>query len=209
MGLLRLHFTETDLARTRIAYRPDALWELVLSANLLGNRDGRAVFDAWRTDSRARVRKLPVCHRQLIRLVAPPYSDFPDLLTPPAGEPRIRCPKCCGGRTTRRRAIACCTNCGPARSLPCRPSRATKPPPSDSTPALAEAQAPPTNGCDLCARRRVGRAVVDLDLEGIDGVSDPHPTNRTAAEPGPQQLRAALSSALRVFEERSHGPMGG
>ncbi|WP_234344270.1 helix-turn-helix domain-containing protein [Streptomyces sp. NRRL F-5123] len=89
MGLLRLHFTESDLARTRIAYRPDALWELVLSANLLGNREGRAVFDAWRTDSRARVRSLPAVHRQLIRLVAPPYSDFPDLLTPPAGEAGI------------------------------------------------------------------------------------------------------------------------
>ncbi|MEV6107015.1 winged helix-turn-helix domain-containing protein [Streptomyces sp. NPDC051940] len=86
MGVLRLHFTAADLGRAKVAARPDPLWELVLSANLLGNRDGRAVFDTWRADARTRLRTLPTKHRHLIRLLAPPFSDFPDLLTPPAGQ---------------------------------------------------------------------------------------------------------------------------
>ncbi|GAA3477746.1 ArsR/SmtB family transcription factor [Streptomyces yanii] len=89
MGVLRVHFTDSDLGRTRVACRPDPLWELVLSANLLGNRDGRAVFDAWRADARSRLRHLPAWVGRLIRLVAPPFGDFPDLLTPLAAQDGI------------------------------------------------------------------------------------------------------------------------
>lgn len=81
--MLRVHFTTEDLLRTKVAPGPDPLWEGVLSANLLGNREGQAVFDAWRARTRARLRHLPPMHAQLIRRLAPPRSDFPDFLTPP------------------------------------------------------------------------------------------------------------------------------
>jgi len=80
--VLRLHFTSDDLARTCVAARPDALWEIVLSTNLLGNRDGRAVFDPWRAQARERLRRLPVWMPRLLRAIAPPQGDFPDFLTP-------------------------------------------------------------------------------------------------------------------------------
>ncbi|MFD4540036.1 ArsR family transcriptional regulator [Streptomyces bauhiniae] len=83
--MLRVHFTGEDLLRTRVAPRPDPLWEAVLSANLLGNRDGQAVFDPWRARTRARLRHLAPGQVQLIRCLAPPRSDFPDFLTPPEG----------------------------------------------------------------------------------------------------------------------------
>ncbi|MEU3916906.1 winged helix-turn-helix domain-containing protein [Streptomyces sp. NPDC029004] len=78
-----MHFTTEDLLRTRLAPGPDPLWEAVLSANLLGNADGRAVFDAWRAQTRCRLRGLPQQQVGLIRYLAPPKSDFPDFLTPP------------------------------------------------------------------------------------------------------------------------------
>ncbi|MFD5497737.1 ArsR/SmtB family transcription factor [Streptomyces sp. GDS52] len=83
--MLRVHFTTEDLLRTKVAPGPDPLWEAVLSANLLGNRDGQAVFDPWRARTRARLRHLAPGHAQLIRCLAPPRSDFPDFLTPPEG----------------------------------------------------------------------------------------------------------------------------
>ncbi|MGX1545667.1 helix-turn-helix domain-containing protein [Streptomyces adustus] len=86
MGVLRFHFTAADLGRTRVAAHPDPLWELVLSANLLGNREGRAVFDRWRVDARARIRTLPPWLGGVVRTLAPPKGDFPDLLTPLAGQ---------------------------------------------------------------------------------------------------------------------------
>jgi len=80
--VLRLHFTSDDLARTRVAAGPDPLWEVVLSTNLLGNRDGRAVFDPWRVQARERLRRLPRWMPRLLRSLAPPHGDFPDFLTP-------------------------------------------------------------------------------------------------------------------------------
>ncbi|MFJ3310523.1 ArsR/SmtB family transcription factor [Streptomyces sp. NPDC086549] len=84
--MLRFHFTAADLGRTRVAAHPDPLWELVLSANLLGNRDGRAVFDRWRGDALGRLRTLPPWLGGMVRTLAPPKGDFPDLLTPLAGQ---------------------------------------------------------------------------------------------------------------------------
>ncbi|MFF3735148.1 ArsR/SmtB family transcription factor [Streptomyces sp. NPDC002476] len=54
----------------------------MLSANLLGSRDGQAAFDGWRTQARFRLRQLPSEQVRLIRYLAPPKSDFPDFLTP-------------------------------------------------------------------------------------------------------------------------------
>lgn len=87
--MLRLHFTSDDLARTRLAPGADPLWEVVLSTNLLGNREGRAVFDPWRARASERLRTLPVWMPRLLRTLAPPYSDFPDFLTPLRAEEGI------------------------------------------------------------------------------------------------------------------------
>lgn len=81
--MLKVHFTREDLLRTRLAPGPDPLWEVILSVNLLGNRDGQAVFDAWRVRTRSKLRHLPPEQIRLIRCLAPPCGDFPDFLTPP------------------------------------------------------------------------------------------------------------------------------
>ncbi|GGV46279.1 transcriptional regulator [Streptomyces griseoflavus] len=81
--MLRVHFTSEDLLRTRLAAGPHPLWEAILSATLLGNRDGQAVFDGWRLCARSALRHLPPEQIRLIRCLAPPSGDFPDFLTPP------------------------------------------------------------------------------------------------------------------------------
>lgn len=81
--MLRVHFTREDLLRTRVADAPDPLWELVLSVNLLATRQGRAVFDPWRTDARTALRGLPRHQLHLVRALAPPRGSFPDFLNPP------------------------------------------------------------------------------------------------------------------------------
>lgn len=83
--MLRVHFTGEDLLRTRLARGPDCLWEVVLGANLLGNRDGQGVFDNWRRQTHQRLHRLPPEHLRLIRHLAPPRGDFPDFLTPVGG----------------------------------------------------------------------------------------------------------------------------
>jgi DNA-binding transcriptional ArsR family regulator len=80
--VLRVHFTREDLLRTRVAAAPDPLWEIVLSLNLLGTRQGRAVFDTWRGQARARLRRLPLRQLHLVRALAPPRGSFPDFLNP-------------------------------------------------------------------------------------------------------------------------------
>jgi DNA-binding transcriptional ArsR family regulator len=77
--MLRIHFTLEDLARTRLAAGPDAMWEIVLSLQLLQTRDGPVVFDRWRRDVRSR---LGGWMRPLTTL-APQAPYFPDFLTPP------------------------------------------------------------------------------------------------------------------------------
>lgn len=77
--MLRIHFCADDLARTRIAPGPDVMWEIVLSLQLLQNREGAVVFDRWRRDVRDR---LGPWLRPLITL-APHAAYFPDFLTPP------------------------------------------------------------------------------------------------------------------------------
>ncbi|QLH24860.1 winged helix-turn-helix domain-containing protein [Streptomyces sp. Rer75] len=80
--MLRLHFTREDLLRTTVAAGPDPLWETVLSANLLGTAQGRAVFDRWRLHTRPRLRRLPPDSVRLVRTLAPPQGRFPDFLNP-------------------------------------------------------------------------------------------------------------------------------
>jgi DNA-binding transcriptional ArsR family regulator len=79
---LRIHFTDDDLTRIRLAQAPDPMWEALQSMHMLQTRDGWAVFGRWRGRVRA---ELTGPERQLLRL-APPVGYSPDFLTPTAGE---------------------------------------------------------------------------------------------------------------------------
>jgi hypothetical protein len=81
MGVLRIHFTAEDLARTRLATGLDPMWEVVLGQFRL-RRPEALPFRRWARD----VRGLPALPRQaveLLRAVLPPGRYFPDFLTPP------------------------------------------------------------------------------------------------------------------------------
>ncbi|MEC4014755.1 ArsR/SmtB family transcription factor [Streptomyces sp. H27-D2] len=79
--MLRVHFTGLDLARVRIAARPDALWETILSFHRLRDRQGALVFDEWRSETRTRLNS----EARLLGPLVPSRGYFPDFLTPPEG----------------------------------------------------------------------------------------------------------------------------
>ncbi|MFE9455863.1 ArsR/SmtB family transcription factor [Streptomyces californicus] len=76
--MLRIHVSRLDLSRVRMATRPDALWETVLSFHRLRDRRASTVFGKWRSESRARLNG----EAQLLAAVVPPRGYFPDFLTP-------------------------------------------------------------------------------------------------------------------------------
>ncbi|MEV1055024.1 winged helix-turn-helix domain-containing protein [Streptomyces sp. NPDC049887] len=77
--MLRIHFTGEDLARVRMAARPDVLWEAILSFHRLRDRRGATVFGEWRTETRARLNG----ETRLLAALVPQRGYFPDFLTPP------------------------------------------------------------------------------------------------------------------------------
>ncbi|GII75353.1 transcriptional regulator [Sphaerisporangium rufum] len=77
--MLRIHFGFEDLARTRLAPGPDVMWELVLSLQLLQNRQGAVVFRGWRDHARRRLGG----QAGPLATLAPDSAYFPDFLTPP------------------------------------------------------------------------------------------------------------------------------
>ncbi|GAA2433067.1 MULTISPECIES: helix-turn-helix domain-containing protein [Streptomyces] len=79
--MLRIHFTGDDLAGVRMAARPDALWETILSFHRLRDRRGALVYGAWRSESRARLNG----ETRLLGALVPTRGYFPDFLTPPQG----------------------------------------------------------------------------------------------------------------------------
>ncbi|MFF8553163.1 ArsR/SmtB family transcription factor [Streptomyces sp. NPDC015501] len=79
--MLRIHVSRLDLSRVRMATRPDALWETVLSFHRLRDRRASTVFGKWRSESRARLNG----EAQLLAAVVPPRGYFPDFLTPSQG----------------------------------------------------------------------------------------------------------------------------
>ncbi|WP_327349876.1 helix-turn-helix domain-containing protein [Streptomyces sp. NBC_01321] len=83
--MLRIHLSGVDLSKVRMATRPDALWETVLSFHRLRDRRGPAVFGKWRTETRPRLNS----EVRLLSAVIPPRGYFPDFLTPSqeSGEP--------------------------------------------------------------------------------------------------------------------------
>ncbi|WP_411078929.1 ArsR/SmtB family transcription factor [Streptomyces sp. cmx-18-6] len=76
--MLRIHVSRLDLSRVRMATRPDALWETILSFHRLRDRRASTVFGKWRTEARARLNG----EAQLLAAVVPPRGYFPDFLTP-------------------------------------------------------------------------------------------------------------------------------
>jgi DNA-binding transcriptional ArsR family regulator len=76
--VLKIFFTPTDLARTRISAAPQPMWEIILSLHRLRRRDGGMVFDEWR---RAVLAKVPG-ETRLVTDLAPSVGYYADFLTP-------------------------------------------------------------------------------------------------------------------------------
>ena len=79
--MLRVHFSGPDLARVRIAARPDALWETVLSLHRLRDRRDESAFGKWRTETRGKLNG----ESRLLAPLVPTRGYFPDFLTPAEG----------------------------------------------------------------------------------------------------------------------------
>ncbi|MGW4028594.1 ArsR/SmtB family transcription factor [Streptomyces sp. NPDC004838] len=90
--MLRIHFTAEDLARTRLAERPDPLWEITASLHRLQTRAGRWAHAAWYRDARAAIatQKLGATVRTLLFPLFPRASYFPDFLTPAEAHQGLR-----------------------------------------------------------------------------------------------------------------------
>ncbi|MCY0925704.1 winged helix-turn-helix domain-containing protein [Streptomyces sp. H27-H1] len=79
--MLRIHFTGVDLARVRMAGRPDALWETILSFHRLRDRRDSRLFGDWRAEARTRLNG----ETRLLGALIPSRGYFPDFLTPVEG----------------------------------------------------------------------------------------------------------------------------
>ncbi|MFI5620236.1 ArsR/SmtB family transcription factor [Streptomyces sp. NPDC051567] len=79
--MLRIHFTGVDLARVRMAGRPDALWETILSFHRLRDRRDVRLFGDWRTETRSRLNS----ETRVLGALIPSRGYFPDFLTPVEG----------------------------------------------------------------------------------------------------------------------------
>lgn len=82
---LRIHFTELDIARTRVATRVDPLWELAASLHRLQSRRGRWAYAEWYRGARVAMRErgLERVLRSTLLPLYPRAAYFPDFLTPP------------------------------------------------------------------------------------------------------------------------------
>ncbi|WP_327348188.1 winged helix-turn-helix domain-containing protein [Streptomyces europaeiscabiei] len=85
--MLRIHFTDGDLARVHLAREPDPVWETLLGLHHLTTPRCRLpVFTPWRRDARARVAEghLAGPVRMLSTLAPASAGYWPDFLTPGA-----------------------------------------------------------------------------------------------------------------------------
>jgi len=84
--VLRVHFTDADLARVRVARGPDPLWETVLGLHKLAERENAPLaFTRWRLRALTEIsdRRLTAMARLMTTLAPPEVEYFPDFLTPP------------------------------------------------------------------------------------------------------------------------------
>jgi len=85
-GTLRIHFTDADLARLRLAERPDPLWEIALASQKLGATTGGLAFDHWRaTVGEGRAPERRRSSAGVVRALVPRHGSFPDFITPAEG----------------------------------------------------------------------------------------------------------------------------
>jgi DNA-binding transcriptional ArsR family regulator len=83
--MLRVHFSNGDLGRVRLAAGVDPLWETVLSLMRLQTGAGALVFDGWLRDARQHAADRQVRARlHALTTIAPRQRYFPDFLTPAA-----------------------------------------------------------------------------------------------------------------------------
>jgi DNA-binding transcriptional ArsR family regulator len=87
--MLRIHVTGDDLARTRIAFTPDPMWELVLSLHQFLQPTAKIVFDPWRRAAADAISRggATGAVRMLASLAPARSRYFPDFLTP-SGSPQ-------------------------------------------------------------------------------------------------------------------------
>jgi DNA-binding transcriptional ArsR family regulator len=82
--VLRIHFTDADLVRTRMAPGPDPLWEIASSLHRFQTRQGRWAYASWYRDALGQLDKLHLIRtvRSLLLPLFPRAIYFPDFLTP-------------------------------------------------------------------------------------------------------------------------------
>jgi DNA-binding transcriptional ArsR family regulator len=85
--VLQVDFDEGAMTRLRVACGADPLWDVSLSLHLLQNGQESLVYDAWRREVRAALRREGLTEdvRALMPL-CPASGYFPDFLTPGTGE---------------------------------------------------------------------------------------------------------------------------
>ncbi|MBB4956750.1 ArsR/SmtB family transcription factor [Micromonospora polyrhachis] len=83
--MIRIFFTDLDLARFRIAAEPSPMWEILLSLHVLQIRTRSPIFRYWRDQTRQRLSR---SMRPLFEL-APAYGYSPDFLTPSIGDSNL------------------------------------------------------------------------------------------------------------------------
>jgi DNA-binding transcriptional ArsR family regulator len=85
--MLRIHFTDADLARTRVAAAPDPLWEICASLHRFQSRQGRWAYADWHRTAGPRLHSAGLRRtlRTLLLPLVPRATYFPDFLTPPEG----------------------------------------------------------------------------------------------------------------------------
>ncbi|MEV1077885.1 ArsR family transcriptional regulator [Streptomyces sp. NPDC050211] len=82
--MLRIHFGDADLARTRVAVAFDPLWEIAASMHRLQSRTGRWAYAGWYRTTRQQLREkgLERVLRSVLLPLYPRAAYFPDFLTP-------------------------------------------------------------------------------------------------------------------------------
>lgn len=82
--MLRIHFTDADLARVRVAARPDPLWEIFFSLLRFQSRRGLWAYADWHRSARGALhdKGLAPAVRNVLLPLYPSGTYFPDFLTP-------------------------------------------------------------------------------------------------------------------------------
>ncbi|MGI5401114.1 ArsR/SmtB family transcription factor [Streptomyces sp. CA-135486] len=85
--MLRIHFGSTDLSSSRMASRPDPLWEIACSLHRFQTARGRWAYADWFRTTRAALTGTPLgkAVRTLLIPLFPRTAYFPDFLTPQEG----------------------------------------------------------------------------------------------------------------------------